>query len=165
MVIQDFKKNCRACYACVRACPVKALKIIAGRTEILEEKCIFCGKCVVVCTRDGKIAESHIEKTRELLKKGKTVAILAPEWVASFYPVHPLKVKSGLLKLGFSEVQENTFGEELIAEKYRELFRLEETVIRSTCLPVVEWVEKFYPEFNPLPCSHCFASCCSGKSN
>ena len=48
---------CKACYLCIRACPVKALDKDSSLNSsgsypvkfALEEKCIACGNCYEVC--------------------------------------------------------------------------------------------------------------------
>lgn len=41
---------CVACGACVKVCPLGALKIIKGiYSEVNEDKCVGCGKCEKEC--------------------------------------------------------------------------------------------------------------------
>lgn len=48
------KDLCRVCYTCVRECPVKAIKIINGQAEVINERCIGCGNCFMVCSQGAK---------------------------------------------------------------------------------------------------------------
>ena len=43
--------NCRGCIAhpCTEVCPVDAVKMVDGKSEIDNEKCIRCGKCRDIC--------------------------------------------------------------------------------------------------------------------
>lgn len=44
------KEKYIGCGACIRECPVKAIKMQAGWfSEVDEKKCIGCGKCISVC--------------------------------------------------------------------------------------------------------------------
>ncbi|MFW5705880.1 MAG: 4Fe-4S binding protein, partial [Bacteroidota bacterium] len=49
------KDRCRVCYTCVRECPVKAIKIINGQAEVINERCIGCGNCTIVCSQGAKV--------------------------------------------------------------------------------------------------------------
>lgn len=40
------QEKCIGCEACVKACPVQAIKMVAGKAIIDQEKCIECGICV-----------------------------------------------------------------------------------------------------------------------
>ena len=48
------KSNCKNCYKCIRHCPVKSIKFSGDQAHILEEDCILCGHCFVVCPQDAK---------------------------------------------------------------------------------------------------------------
>lgn len=43
--------NCRGCFAhpCTAVCPVKAAKMVNGRSVIDKEKCVKCGRCAEAC--------------------------------------------------------------------------------------------------------------------
>ncbi|MDE7107003.1 MAG: 4Fe-4S binding protein, partial [Clostridiales bacterium] len=41
MLYLDFQKaNCKNCYKCLRACPVKAIDAQGGQAKIIESRCI-----------------------------------------------------------------------------------------------------------------------------
>jgi len=42
-VIEVVPSKCKLCYACIRACPAKAIKAEDGHVEIIDERCINCG--------------------------------------------------------------------------------------------------------------------------
>ena len=56
-IVSTIPEKCRRCYACVRECPVKAIKVIAGQATVIAEQCIACGNCVKVCTQKAKRIE------------------------------------------------------------------------------------------------------------
>ncbi len=43
--------NCQGCLAhpCVSVCPVKAVKLVNGKSTIDQEKCLKCGRCKEIC--------------------------------------------------------------------------------------------------------------------
>ncbi|HAW59864.1 MAG TPA: hypothetical protein DCW86_00130 [Actinobacteria bacterium] len=147
-IIETPEGRCKQCYACVRLCPIKAIKVGQGQVKVNSEKCIFCGRCIVACSRGAKVVVSEREAVEDLLTKGKAVAILAPEYVAYFHPTDPFRVQAALLKMGFHAIEDTIVGEELLADDYLRLFReSKEPIIRSTCPVIVEWVEKYFPDF------------------
>ena len=58
------RERCRVCYTCLRECPVKAIKIINGQAEVINDRCIGCGVCVPTCTSEA-ITLVQKEKTTE----------------------------------------------------------------------------------------------------
>lgn len=146
-IIETPEGRCKQCYACVRLCPVKAIKVGQGQVEVASERCIFCGRCIVACSQGAKVVVSEREAVEDLLAKGQAVAILAPEYVAYFHPTDPLRVQAALLRMGFHAIEDTIVGEELVADGYLRLFReSKEPVIRSACPVIVEWVEKYFPD-------------------
>ena len=54
MRIIDFNSTkCRHCYKCVRNCAIKAISVLGGRAEIMEDHCILCGHCLAVCPQEA----------------------------------------------------------------------------------------------------------------
>ena len=45
-LIQTDPKKCLGRYACVRKCPVKAIRVIEDLPEVSYERYVACGTCV-----------------------------------------------------------------------------------------------------------------------
>lgn len=129
-------------------CPTKALKSVEeSYFDVIEERCICCGLCAFTCTQDAVVVEDDIKKVREILSHRKAVAVLATEYVASFYPHRPEVIISAFEEIGFIAVEDTTLAEEYVAKEYINFLRqeAEKTIIRSTCPSVVLYLEKFHP--------------------
>jgi iron only hydrogenase large subunit-like protein len=144
--------KCIKCYACVRICPVKAIKVDV-KTEIpsiIPERCIGCGSCFSACSPSAIIYRSSIEETKQLLQSpGKVAAICDPAISGEFSDITDYrKFVEMIRQLGFAYVSEVSFGVDLIAAKYNEL--LEDFhgkyYITANCPAVVAFIEKFYPD-------------------
>ena len=46
------KDGCVGCHYCKLECPAEAIRIINGSYQVIEEKCISCGRCKAVCHLD-----------------------------------------------------------------------------------------------------------------
>ena len=58
-------ENCKNCYRCVKACPVKSIKVEQGQAKIIEKECILCGKCLSECPQNAKTFYSDLERVKE----------------------------------------------------------------------------------------------------
>ena len=142
--------KCKLCYACIRACPAKAIKITGGHAEIIEERCINCGSCVNVCAPGAleyKSAKTHV---KELVHSDKKVAaIVDPSISGEFIDISDYRNFVGMIKsMGFTYVNDISFGVDLLAEKYKELLSefKGKYYITSACPVIVSYIEKYYPE-------------------
>ena len=144
------KDRCKVCYTCVRECPAKAIKIITGQAEIIPSRCISCGNCVKVCSREAKMFTFAIDKVKKLLREEKEVAaIVAPSIAAEFTDISDYYAFVGMIRaLGFKYVNEVAFGAELVAHKYQELLQKnpERSYISTSCPSIVNFVEKHHPQ-------------------
>ena len=51
----DFKEaKCKNCYKCLKNCPVKAIKIEDNQAKVIEDRCILCGNCTLICPQNAK---------------------------------------------------------------------------------------------------------------
>ncbi|VBB09697.1 pas fold-4 [Lucifera butyrica] len=151
-VITTIKDRCKQCYACVRNCPVKAVKITRGQAAIMEERCIGCGNCEKVCAQEAKLVLSGLAGVKNLLQApDKVIACLAPSFVAVFPAIPWQQVVSGIKRLGFSEVWAVAAGAELVVREYAKLMLNlpSQPVISSNCPALVGVVTKHYPELLP----------------
>ena len=65
----EFKPaNCKDCYRCLRSCPVKAIEVATHQATIIEERCILCGKCTLVCHQNAKVVHSGRAEVEKLLE-------------------------------------------------------------------------------------------------
>ena len=147
-VVRTESNRCKRCYACVRNCPVKAIKVEDGQASVTEASCIVCGACKNVCSQQAKIIRRDANEVRQLLgKKGAVVALMAPTFTASF-DYSPDLVLGAMKTAGFTHVCEVAHGAELVAQEYNRMFankRLAEPLITSPCPAVINLIEKHFP--------------------
>ncbi len=148
-IIHTDREKCKGCYACVRDCPAKAIKVAEGLAQVMKQRCIVCGNCLEVCATGAKQVESDIGAVWQLLAQYPTViAVLSSSSPAAMPHVHPRQLVTALKKLGFSEVMEDSFGAELVAREYAQLLARskDRSILSSNCPAVVSYIEKYYPQ-------------------
>jgi two-component system, NtrC family, sensor kinase len=148
-IIYTEKDKCRGCYACVRVCPCKAVKVENGLAEVMPDLCVNCGSCLRVCVPRAKHIESDIGVVSRLIASGcQVIALPSSSFPAALPVVRPGQFVSALKKLGFSEVMEDAFGAELLAPEYKRIIKekKERPLFSSTCPAVVSYVEMYFPQ-------------------
>jgi len=147
--IYTIEEQCQGCYACVRSCPVKAIKVKEGIARVMDELCVACGYCLNICAIGAKQARSDIDVVWQLLgQPSPVIAVISSTLPAAFPGIRPKQIVSALKKLGFNEVTETAFGAELICREYGRFLKenRDRPVISSTCPAMVSFIEKFYPQ-------------------
>ncbi|MFU8843863.1 MAG: [Fe-Fe] hydrogenase large subunit C-terminal domain-containing protein [Bacteroidales bacterium] len=152
-LVYTLKDLCKVCFTCVRECPVKAIKIMNGQAEVMIERCIGCGNCVMVCSQGAKVYHNSKPAVMDLLRSDKKVAaIVAPSFAAEFAEMEDHKILVGMIReLGFNYVNEVAFGADLIAQEYKKIMdpRSEMPHISSDCPATVYYIRQYHPTLVP----------------
>ena len=147
-IITTIKQNCRRCYTCVRDCPAEAIRIEDGQAFVVDERCIACGNCTLVCSQNAKAYLSGLERASWLLDEDAPVAaLLAPSFPAGFGS--PAGQVVGAFKAaGFAHVVEVAQGADLVSRAYAEHLEANPTGVHiaTACPAVAEYVRKYHPE-------------------
>lgn len=147
--IQLEKSNCKNCYKCVRACPMKSIKVVDGHAEIIPNECILCGRCYVNCPQNAKRLRDDTPGVKALFDGGADVyASIAPSYIANYDGINFTIIKDALLKLGFKDVQETAVGATVVKREYERMIkeRRQSVIISSCCHSVNTLIQKRYPE-------------------
>jgi iron only hydrogenase large subunit-like protein len=153
LFINDDK--CKNSYSCVRVCPVNAIEVRPQKKHpaILAERCIGCGLCFVSCSPRAIEFRDSKEQVKNLLaSKRKSVALIAPSIASEFDDITDYRKFVGMIRsLGFDYVHENSFGVDLIARAYADLFEQAKGkyYITANCPAIVKIIEKFNPDLVP----------------
>ncbi len=163
--------KCKNCGMCINACPYSAIaKIIvpcesvcpvdaikkdeSGHARIDFSKCISCGKCIMACPFGAIHEKSQIIDVLSRIKEGKNVVAMIAPAIAGQFPYPMAKVRTALLKIGFSDVLEVAQGADITtlteAEDFKE--RMAENapfMTTSCCAAYNELVKKHIPEIKP----------------
>ena len=142
------KSNCMNCYKCIRHCPVKAIRFSGGQAHIINNECILCGHCFVVCPQNAKEIVNETEKAKVLLQSGDPVIVsLAPSFVANYPGVGIGAMTRALKKLGFYDVEETAIGATMVKTEYERMLKEEarDVIITSCCHSINLLIQKYYP--------------------
>ncbi len=145
------QEKCTACYACVRACPVNAIRVQPSQPKpsIMHERCIGCGSCHAACSDNAIEIRDSKSALKKLLKSKHQIAAIVDPSIAGEFPdiTDYRKFVSMLRKLGFSIIQEVAFGVELVARQYKDLIQNSKGkyYIFSNCPVSVMYIEKYKP--------------------
>ena len=142
------KSNCKNCYKCIRHCPVNAIRFSGNQAHIIDNECILCGQCFVVCPQNAKEIVNEREKARVLMQSGDPVIVsLAPSFVANYDGVGIDSMKEALKKLGFYDVEETAIGATIVKNEYERMLREEQrdVIITSCCHSINLLIQKYFP--------------------
>lgn len=142
------KSNCKNCYKCIRHCPVKSIRFSGNQAYIIENECIMCGQCFVVCPQDAKQIVDETEKVKVLLQTGDPVVVsLAPSFVANYNNIGIGAMRRALQKLGFYDVEETAIGATIVKREYDRMVEEEsrDIIITSCCHSVNLLIQKYFP--------------------
>ena len=154
-VLRINDEKCRNSYSCVRVCPVNAIEVRPQKEHptILPEKCIGSGLCYVSCSpRAIEFRDSKKEVEALLSSDRKVAALIEPAIASEFDDITDYRKFVAMIRqLGFDYVHEVSFGVDLIAANYAELFSKAEGkyYITANCPAIVKLIEKYHPEMTP----------------
>ena len=143
------KSNCKNCYKCIRHCPVKAIRFSGNQAHIIDDECILCGQCFVVCPQDAKQIVDETEKVKVFIQSGDPVFVsIAPSFIANYDGVGINAMRKALKKLGFFDVEETAIGATIVKNEYERILEEEnrDVVISSCCHSVNLLIQKHYPK-------------------
>jgi len=146
------KSNCRNCYKCIRHCPVKAIRFSGDQAHIIQDECIYCGQCAVVCPQNAKQIKDERSKVTVMIQSGAPViASLDPSYIANYEGVGIEKMREALCKLGFADVEETGIGATIVKREYERILREEnrDILISSACHSVNILIRRYFPKLVP----------------
>lgn len=150
--LYTIKTDCQDCYKCVRRCPVKAIKIEDNSAMIVPDLCIACGICYKVCPAKAKQTRNDLSRAKYIVKSDRDVYVsLAPSWITDFPGISAEQMIAAIRRLGIKGVSETALGaEEVSCQTAKILGEAKEGLFISTACPtVVEYINKYLPEFSP----------------
>ncbi|NJM15290.1 MAG: 4Fe-4S dicluster domain-containing protein [Bacteroidales bacterium] len=146
------EEKCTICFACTRACPVKAFKVVSEEKapELIHKRCIDCGKCIESCSPGAITFRDTTEEALKLMKSDNdVVVILSSAFAGEFEEVTDYrKLVQMIRSLGVKYVIEESFAVDIVAHKYLELFKdfKGRYYITANDPVVVNYVEKYKPQ-------------------
>ncbi len=147
------KSNCKNCYKCIRHCPVKSIRFSGNQAHIVNNECILCGQCFVVCPQNAKEISSEVEKAKVLIQSGDPVYVsLAPSFIANYDGIGMEPMREALKKLGFADAEETAIGATIVKKEYERLLHDEkrDILISSCCHSINLLIQKYFPHLLPF---------------
>ena len=142
------KSNCKNCYKCIRHCPVKAIRFSANQAHIINNECILCGQCFVVCPQGAKQIVDETEKVKVFIASGEPVIVsLAPSFIANYDGAGINAMRKAFKKMGFFDVEETAVGATIVKNEYERMLNEDErdVIISSCCHSVNLLIQKHFP--------------------
>ncbi|MCJ7501419.1 sigma 54-interacting transcriptional regulator [bacterium] len=150
-IITTDKSRCKKCYACVRVCPVNAIRVQEDGTAISHTRCINCGHCVDACSQGAIKVTDTLNRMETILSGQKpTIILLDTNWPITFPDISPDDFQAILEKEGFAQVQSSLLAVEYVLKAYETILEKKNNpFIGSLCLISTSYVEKHTPNLIP----------------
>jgi iron only hydrogenase large subunit-like protein/uncharacterized Fe-S cluster-containing protein len=148
-IVFTLTARCRDCYRCLRACPVKAIRMQNGQAYVDEKRCISCGTCIRECPQQAKTFRNDIDVARRLIDEGHFVAAsIAPSFAAVFNRWQRSRLPSALRALGIRYVGQTSHGAYQISLESRRIAEQnpERPHIATACPALINYIEKYRPQ-------------------
>lgn len=148
-IVFTLTARCRDCYRCLRACPVKAIRMQNGQAYVDEKRCIACGTCIRECPQQAKTFRNDINIAQSLIDEGHfVVASIAPSFSAVFNKWQRSRLASALRALGIRYVGQTSHGAYQISLESQRLAEEDKTRphIATACPALINYIEKYQPE-------------------
>ncbi len=145
-IVFTLTARCRDCYRCLRACPVKAIRMKEGQAYVEETRCIACGTCIRECPQQAKTFRQDVETVQRLIESGRFVAAtVAPSFAAVFTGWQRTRLPAALRALGFGYVGQTSQGAYQISAHTAKLMaeNPSKAYVATACPAVVNYVEKY----------------------
>ena len=142
------KSNCKNCYKCIRHCPVKSIRFSGNQAHIIDNECILCGHCFVVCPQNAKQIVDDTEKVKVMLQGEDPVIVsLAPSFIANYEGVGIGSMRKALKQLGFADVEETAIGATIVKTEYERMLAEDhkDVIISSCCHSANLLIQKYFP--------------------
>ena len=152
-VLKLKKSNCKNCYKCIRHCPVKSIRFSGNQAHIVENECILCGQCFVVCPQNAKEIADSTERVKVMLQDASPViASIAPSFAANYGGVGIAGMRDALKALGFYDAEETAIGAAIVKTEYERILDegSNDILISSCCHSVNLLIQKHFPSVLPF---------------
>lgn len=141
------KDYCNGCTHCLDRCPTQAIRIVDGKAQIINERCIDCGECLKVCPFKAKGA---LVDGLEMLENYKfNIALPSISLYGQFSKEYEInKLFNCFYKLGFDFVYDVAFAADLLINRQLKKVKnksLPKPLISTFCPAVVRLIQLKYP--------------------
>lgn len=143
--------KCRGCTACLKRCPVEAIRVYDNKAHIIDERCIDCGECIRVCEYHAKMA--HTNPLEDIKRFAYPIALLAPSLYGQFrHNTNTAAIREGLISLGFKKVFDVARGADVVARAVQRKLKDKNRprpLISSACPAVTRLIQARFPSLIP----------------
>ena len=141
------EEKCRGCTACLKRCPVEAIRVYDNKAHIINERCIDCGECIRVCEYHAKVA--HTDPLESIQGFRYPIALLAPSLYGQFRNnTNTAAIRDALLSLGFARVFDVARGADVVARAVQRKLKdrsRPRPLISSACPAVTRLIQARFP--------------------
>jgi iron only hydrogenase large subunit-like protein/uncharacterized Fe-S cluster-containing protein len=148
-IVFTLTARCRDCYRCLRACPVKAIRMEKVQAYVDVTRCISCGTCIRECPQKAKSFRNDIDVAEKMIESGSfVVASIAPSFAAVFTAWQRGRLPSALRALGFRYVGQTAHGAYQVSAQTAQLSRGKDEGphVGTACPAVINYMEKYRPD-------------------
>lgn len=129
---------------------MKAIRFSGNLAYNVENLCVLCGHCYISCPQNAKVIVSDVEKVKVMLQSDKVIALVSPTYLAYFNTTYKA-FKEGCTKIGFTAIEEETLGYEIVLKEYDKILKKGEksVYISSQCHASNLMIQKYHSKLLP----------------